>query len=74
LFLRQRNAGDLGPGDFGQIERQSAPAAANVEHLGAGRDPQFGGEVTLLCQLRVVKRLIGSLEIGAAILLVAVEE
>src|SRR4029077_13838462 len=74
LFLRQRNAGDLRAGDLGQLERQSAPAAADVEHLGAGRDPQLGGEVTLLCQLRVIKRLIEPLEIGAAILLVTIEE
>ena len=32
LLLRQRDAGDVGAGDLGEIKRQAAPAAADVEH------------------------------------------
>ena len=32
LLLRQRHASDLGAGDLGEIEREPAPAAADVEH------------------------------------------
>ena len=74
MFLRQRNAGHLRAGNLRQVERQTTPAAADIEHCGARGDAQLGGEVAFFCQLRVIKRLIGPLEIGAAILLVAVEE
>ena len=36
LFLRQRDAGDVRAGDLGEIKRKAAPAAADVEHFGAG--------------------------------------
>ena len=42
--------------------------------VGAGLEPQLGGEVALLGELGVVERLVRRFEIGAAILLVAVEE
>src|SRR4029077_5273790 len=74
LLLRQRDAGHLGVGNFREIERQTAPAATDVEHLGAGRDAQLRRQMALLGQLRVVERLVARFEIGAAILLVAVEE
>ena len=74
LFLRQGDAGDPRAGDFGEIERQPAPAAADIEHRGAGLDAQFGREMPLLGELRVIKRRVRGFEIGAAILLVAVEE
>ena len=74
LLLRQRDAGHPRAGNFRKIERQAAPAAADVEHLGAGLDAEFRREMALLGQLRVVERLVRRFEIGAAILLVAVEE
>ena len=74
LLLRQRDAGDLGAGDFGEIERKPAPAAADIEHLGARRRAQLGRQMTPFGELGVVERLVGRLEIGAAILLVAVEK
>ena len=40
----------------------------------AGLDQQLGGEVAFLGELRVVERLLGMLEIGAAVLPVGVEE
>ena len=74
MFLRQRDAGDLRAGNLGEIERKAAPAAADVEHRGAGLEAQLGGEMPLLGELGVVERLVGRFEIGAAILLVAVEK
>src|SRR6202166_2785273 len=74
LLLRQRDTGHLRAGNFRKIERQTAPAAADIEHLGPGLDAELRREMALLGQLRVVERLILRLEIGAAILLVAVEE
>ena len=63
------------PANLGEIERKPAPAAADVEHRGAGLvDAKLGREVALLGELGIVERLVGRLEIGAAILLVAVEE
>ena len=41
---------------------------------GAGGDPQLRCQMSLFRELRVVERLIGSVEISAAILLVGVEE
>ena len=74
LFLREGDAGHLRARDFGEIERQAAPAAADVEHLGAGLDAELRGEMPLLGKLSVVERLLGGFEIGAAVLLVRVEE
>ena len=74
LLLRQRDAGDPRAGNFGEIERKAAPAAADIEHRGAGFDAQFGREMPLLGELRIVERQIRRFEIGAAILLVAVEK
>ena len=37
LFGRQRDAGEVGAGHFGQIEAEAAPAGADVEHAVAGR-------------------------------------
>ena len=48
----------LRAGDLGKIERKSAPAAADVEHLGARLDLELGGKMTLLGELRVVERLV----------------
>ena len=74
LLLRERDAGHLRAGNLGEIEREPAPAAADIEHLGAGFDPKLRGEVAPLGELCVVERLVRRLEIGAAILLVGIEE
>jgi hypothetical protein len=65
---------DLPAADLGEIERQSAPAAADVQDLRARLDSQLCGEMTFLGELGVVERLIGRFEVGAAILLIGVEE
>ena len=62
------------PVDLGQIEAKAAPARTDVEHAVAAADQQLGGEVTLLGQLGIVEGGVRRLEIGAAILLVGVEE
>lgn len=74
LFGRQRHAGDGGVCDLGDIEPEPAPARADVEHALAGLDEQLGGDVPFLGELRVVERGVLRLEIGAAILLVAIQE
>ena len=74
LLLRQRDAGHVGAGHFGEIEPKPAPAAADIEHALSGLQQQLGGEVPLLGELGVVERLVGVFEIGAAVLPVGVEE
>ena len=74
LFGRQRNAGHIGAGHLGQIEAEAAPARADVEDAVVAPDQELGGEVTLFGQLGIVERGIRRLEIGAAILLVGIEE
>ena len=74
LGLRQRDAGDTGAGDARQIERQTAEAAADVEHVLPGLDNQLGGDVAFLGQLRAFQRLPGMIEIGAGILQVRVQK
>ena len=74
LFGRQRDAGDVGAGHLGEIEAKPAPARADVEHAVAAPDQELCGEMALLGELGVVERRVRRLEIGAAILLVGVEE
>ena len=74
LFLRQRDSGDARAANLGEVERETAPAAADVEHGCAGIEPELGRQVAFLGKLRVIERRLRGLEIGAAILLVAVEE
>ena len=74
LFLRKRDAGDVGAGHFRKIQTKPAPARADVEHAVAAGDQQLRSKMPLLGQLGVVERRIRGLEIGAAVLLVGVEE
>ena len=74
LLGRQRDAGDVGAGHFGQIKAEAAPARTDVEHAVAGSDQKLRREVTLLGELGVVERGVRRVEIGAAILLVGVEK
>ena len=74
LSLRQGDAGDARAGDLRQIEREPAPAAADIEHPLPGPDQQLGGDVAALGELRIVERLVGRLEIGAAVLPVGIEK
>jgi hypothetical protein len=74
LFFRERNSGDAGAADFGKVEPEAAPARADVEHARIRPREKLRGEVSLLGELCVVKRLFGMLEIGAAVLPVGIEE
>ena len=79
LLLRQGHTCDVGAAEIGQIQPQTAPATADVEQPRGAlritpRQPQLGGEVALFGELRIIERLVGALEIGAAILPVGVEE
>ena len=67
-------AGDAGFAHFGQVHREPAPAAADVEHAVVALDQELGRQVPLLGDLGVVEGLVGGLEVGAAILAVGVEE
>jgi hypothetical protein len=53
--VRERDTGHVGTADFRQIKPEPTPA--DVEHALIGRQKQFGGQVPLLGQLRVVERL-----------------
>ena len=59
---------------FGEIETESAPAGADIEHALARFDQELRREMPLLGELRVVEALIGALEIGAAILPVGIQK
>ena len=79
LFVRERDAGHIGAADFGEIEPEPAPAATDVEHAQiltelVRFEQQLGRQMPFLRKLRVVERLAGLFEIGAAILPVGVEE
>ena len=74
MGLRQRDAGDAGAGDARKIERQTAEAAADVEHFLPGLDDELGGDMAFLGQLRAFERLPGMIEIGAGILQVRVQK
>ena len=75
LLLGERYAKDIAARRvLGQMQRETTPAATDVENAVVRLDQELGGEVPLLGQLRVFKRLIGMLEIGAGILPVRVEE
>lgn len=58
----------------GDVDRQPAPAAADVQHVMPGLDAQLCRDVPFLDQLRLFERHVGALEIGAGILHVLVEE
>ena len=60
-------ARDLGVAGPREIERETAPAAADVENAMAGLDEQLGGYVALLGELALIQRLLRRLEIGAGI-------
>ena len=74
LCLRQRDARYFRAANLRQIERKTAPAAADVEHVRAWLEQKLGSEVTLFGELGVVERDIRRREITAAVLLVAVEK
>ena len=74
LLAGQGDAGDLGSCDPGKIKPQAAKAAADVERRRAVPRQQLGGDMALLRRLRVVERLAGIFEIGAAVLAVRIEE
>src|SRR5690606_35938140 len=58
----------------GQMQRQAAPAAADVQNALAGRQQQLGSQMYLLVALRDVQIVSAVAEICAAILPVGVEE
>ncbi len=74
LLPRQRDAGDAGAAEFGEIECQSAPVAADVERALVLLRHKLGCEMALLGELRIVERLVQTFEIGAGVLPVGIEE
>ena len=74
LVGRQRDAEHVDIVMAVQIEREPAPAAADVEHLHAGLQVQLGGDMRFLVELRLLEAVLGIAEIGAGILAVLVEE
>src|SRR5437016_11861452 len=74
LFLRERHAGDARVEELGKIKPEPAPSGADVEHARLRLDEKLRGDMALLGKLRVVERLLGMFEIGAAVLPVGIEE
>src|SRR5437667_3550313 len=74
LFGRKRNASDIGAGHFGQIQPKTSPTGADVKYAVAVPDQQLRSEMPLLGELGIVKRCIRRFKIGAAVLLVSIEE
>ena len=55
LLTRKRDAGGVRAGDLGEVEGKSAPAAPDIEHVGAGLDQKLGRQVAFLGELGVVE-------------------
>ena len=58
LMVRERDAEHLARAGFRQIEREPAPARADVEHALAGAEQQLGREMALLVLLRHLEVLV----------------
>src|SRR3546814_4444126 len=58
LFVGERDAEHIDIGNTVQIERHTAPAAADVEHTLARLEQQLGGDMGLLVRLRLFKRFV----------------
>jgi hypothetical protein len=74
LLRRQRDAGDPGAGDRGEIEREASPAAADVEYPLSAPHEEFRRDVALLRELGGIERRVAVLVVRAAVLPVGVEE
>src|SRR5262249_10577774 len=74
LLLRKRDAGDPGAADLRGIKGKPAPAAADIKKPMSLFEQQLCREVPLLGELGVVEAVLRSFEIGAAVLVVGVEE
>ena len=74
LLGREGDAGDVDVRHFGHVEAEAAPAGADVEQRLAGLEPELGGEVALLGELRRFEVAVGRLEVGAGVLAVGIEE
>ena len=74
LFDRKGEPGHLGAALAGEVERQPAPARADVEHPLPGSDHQLGRDVALLVELRLIEVVELIVKVGAGILAVLVEK
>src|SRR5450631_3522414 len=74
LLPRKRDAGNFSSGGLGKIKPQTAKAATDIQRLMSLVDQQFGGDMALLGELRLLQALAGPLEIGAGILPIRVQK
>ena len=74
LLLRQRHAGDVDVLDRREIEREVAPARADIEHLEARLEAELCRDEAQLVALRLLERVGVVDEIGAGVLHALVEE
>ena len=74
LFCRQGDALYLDILERGEIQRHTAPAAADIEDLVAGFQVHLGGDQPLLVALRRLECVVRAFEKSAGILHVPVEE
>ena len=74
LVLRQRHPSDPRVILFGQRDRQTTPATADIQHLHSRLEQQLFGNVPFLGDLCVFERHLGIGEIPAAVLHVLIKE
>jgi hypothetical protein len=74
LVRRQRDADHIDIIVAVKIEREAAPAAADIEHPHARLEVQLGGDMRLLVELRLLEAVAGGAIVSAGILPVLVEE
>ena len=74
LLRRQSDAGHVCLPDFRQVEREPAPARADVQDLLPWLEQQLGGDMPLLGQLRPLQVRLRLGKVGAGVLPVPVQE
>src|ERR1700730_18347058 len=74
LLSGKSDPGDTCAANVREVKRKPAPAAADIEHALILRNEKLCREMAFLGELRVIERLTGVLEIGAAVLAVGVQK
>ena len=74
LLAGKREADDVRVRPLRQVHREAAPAAADVEHPGAGRQAQLMADVFALGDLGRLQRHVGLAEVGAGVVHVPIEK
>src|SRR5262249_59580436 len=63
LALGQRDTGDAHLAKLGEVAREPAPAAADVERPPIRAEEKLGGQMALFTELDILARLVGGLAV-----------